>query len=232
MDMFVADYQYPEKKEGILDLTFFLSKQLFYQTDFYSQLNDFEKQLWKEQRTPEFITPDGFNAFETTGTINVYLAGLPEKLYPILKDYLSKILTKEGINFNIKETLDDSGMFGSKVMRINIVDNPNAHQIKDTPPELNMANENARLVLEKILGYDLSNYSIEIPAFELIYKIDGITNEVLEQKERGWSRDWGQGQVQMISGGYYADQIRRTLNIMKEIAEWAISHGYKRVIVA
>ena len=230
MNVMVADYEYPTKKETILDLCFLLENQLFYKTNFFNQLNDFEKQIWKERKMPEFITPDGFEVFQTTGIINVYLAGLPERLIPTLRKYITETLTKENIKFNIKETLDDSGMFKSKVMRINILDT-NANQTKDTPPELNMANTNARLVLEDILGYDLSNYTLEIPAFELIHRINNTTNEILEQKERGWSRDWGQGQVEMISGGYDSKQIKHSLNTMKEIAEWAINHNYKRLIV-
>jgi hypothetical protein len=94
-----------------------------------------------------------------------------------------------------------------------------------------MANDNAKLIFEKVLGYDLSDYSLEVPAFDVINRINKITESKIEENERPWSRDWGKGQPEGIYSGLYSDQIKDRLNRIKDIANWAINHGYKRLSI-
>jgi hypothetical protein len=232
MDVRVSDFDYPVSKKTISDIGNYLQNYILYKTDFYNQLTDFEKAYWKKNKVPEFITMDGFDVDAETGTINIYLVGLPERTYSVIYDYLIKLLTKEGFKFEATENLEDSKMFKSKVMRIKVLDNPYANQIEDKPPELNMANENAKLIFEKVLKYNLSDSFLEIPVFDIVNRINKITEEKIEENERPWSRNWGPGKVEMISGGLYSEDIKERLNRIKQIAQWALDHGYKRIYVA
>lgn len=149
MNVRVVDYQYPTQKKTIWDIANYMERYLIYQSGFYDQLTDFEKAYWNKNKISEFITIDGFDVDKETGIINIYLAGLPERTYPLINRYLSELLTKEGFDFEAMGAIEDSSRFKSKVMRINILDNPYAHQNTDEPPELNMANVNAKLIFEQ-----------------------------------------------------------------------------------
>jgi len=229
----VADFEPPMSRETIYDLSNYLSNFIRYKTDFINQLTDFEKAYWNKNGVAgsDFITIDGLDMDSPVGTINVYLASLPERMQSILQKYLSNILSNEGFKFHLKG-IDDSKMFKSKVMRIQIDHNPFTNQKTDLPPELNMANMNAEIVLGKILGYDLSEGHLEIPVFDITNKLNNVTDQSIEQNERVTNRDWAPGKVQIISPGYSKDKIKYILNKLKEIAQWAINHDYKRLDIS
>ena len=226
MNVMIPDYKYPRKKDTVLDIAYLL---MDYLEPFFNKLTGFELEYWKKNRIPDFITSDGDDYDKETGTINVYLKGLPERTYPILNNIISKALTKEGFQFT-PPIIENSNMYESKVMRIKITNNPYSNQ-NNQPPELNLANDNAILIFQKILGYDLSESYAEFPIFDLMHKINKLTNEKIEENERPWSRDWGKGKAELITGEYNLEQIQRTINKIKEIANWALQHGYKRLSI-
>ena len=228
MNVMVADYQYSDPKNDVLSISNFVTDQLFYYTDFLKKMTEFERAYWQKNRVQDFITADGDSNFEPVGTLNIYLLAIPEKIIPTLLEYVAKILIDDGFKISSPIT-EDSDSYKSKVARIQILENPHINKAEDKPPELNMSNANAQLIFEKVLKYDLSEYSLTVPAFDLINRINKMSEDKIEENERPWQREWGPGQVESINMGLYSEQIKERLSIIKQIAQWGLDHGYKRI---
>ena len=230
MSVYVSDYESPAKKDDLLSVSFIIMDK-FFKSDIYNQMSEFEKAYYLKNQVSNFITPDGDDFDKPTGIMSVYLKGFPERLITDIINFVSKMLIDDGFRLG-QGKVEKSRMYDSNVARIPIIANPHVNKNNDTPPELNMANMNANIVLGKVLGYDTSEGELEITIFDLLNRISKVTPEQIEANERPWSREWGNGKVESLEGAYTAEQIKASIDKLKEIAEWAMSHGYKRLSVA
>lgn len=175
------------------------------------------------------LTPDGSHyGREKAEIINFYTGGWPEDMVPQMvkgiKYYLDEMKVKYGA---FKQ--EKSGMFDSGVIRIPILA---WSTTKDAPPELSLNNGNANLIFGDLLGYRGSDSSYEMSAADLYTKISNLDPDKLGIHARDPYSSKTAGGPQVFHGGLDSDGIERRLEVIKNIAKWAIEHHYDKIYVA
>lgn len=159
--------------------------------------------------------------FGQEGILNVYtdeiMNNLKDKTLGMIKYYIGEF-NAELLNRPYVET---SGIRKGDVWRFKIKINP----VNNQPPELNLSNANARILLIDILGYpsDMLEEYPNISANELLMKIEQIEDNdyVINKNQR---KDKQEGN--MISMGLSPEQIKQRLNELKKVCQWAIENDY------
>jgi len=219
MDVIVQDFDYPEKANIMGELAWIAGEKLP-----YKDLSEEERKEFQNNRVTEIVIPDGNDYFETSGIMNFYTSGLrPERI----QQWLSSIL--ETLKAKGAEITGPTKQEKSRSMRGDVIRIPIGKITKkehDSPPELNMSGSNAVYVFREILGYDFAEDALpNINAQDLLKRVDNALRSMREptpddEEEPG------------ISVGRYTEpRARQRLLIIKEIAEWAISHGYNKILV-
>lgn len=231
VNVMVSGFPYPEEKETLLDLCFFIMRQLEYKTRFFDSLTPEEKNTFYQTRAPELLTPDTSSShFDApVGVINAYTSGIPEDKIDMLNGQIQHILEQEGIDFETTGKVEPSRLLASGVIRYNIKRNPNAEMVRDVPPSLNLANGNARRIFEGILGFQIGQ---PIDVNDLLRRIAQVPTSRKEEFSHEGLEEGGDGMARMIEPPKEIEYYDRRLDTIREIAEWAGRHGYSTIYVA
>jgi len=173
MDVYIQDFKYPQNLDTLSDL----ANDAWTKLPFVN-LEEEEKKTFNAQRTPEVVTIDGLDVDSTSGTINFYTAGLSAVRVEEWLQSILKTLKDDGAEKIGAIRRERSNMFKSEVIRIPVGNIVKKEQIR--PPELNMANDNARHILQKVLKYNPTDgdYAFtDIDAAGLIKRIDYYLSE-------------------------------------------------------
>ena len=239
LTLHVSDYNRDTSFDNIHNLSWKLKHELWYT---WMDKNDqnYASEFCISPPIQDILTMDGFNVDSPTGTINFYIEGIqPTKLQPFINNIINFLKDNNVKVGNIKE--EQSRMFKSKVIRIPILSNPKAEKIEDRAPEVNMSNNNAFFIFNTILGYkrDLWDDGAFDPK-ELKTRIEYYEGETHLQEGNYAGQPYIEVSPQdalnedMLSGknaisNYDENKVRTQLNLIKEVCNWAITHGYKQL---
>lgn len=228
VDVMVADYPYQKTFENLLDVSYYIQNKLFH--DYLpKKLSGNELKNAQDAIRGETITPDGDDHFDRTGTINFYLKEtFPRELLEDIYSYFKYILSELDITLG-QPRLDRSNSRNGAVARLPIVNNENTAE--NGPPDINLANGNARLIFSDVLNYgnEYDGHS-SFDAVDLIMKINVAENMLFGHPDKT-TRDTSTPK-NMYSDIKGKDYIVPVLQRIKKLAQWAIDNGYRSINVA
>lgn len=177
------------------------------------------------------LAPDGsYYGRDGKEILNLYTGGWPDeqlnKMVKGVKYYLDEMKIKYSPFIT-----DRSKMFdGDPVIRIPIL---SWKPTQDAPPSLDMNNSNTHLIFSDVLGYkgEEGGYFNLSPA-DLVVKIDNIENGKLQIHARDPYVSKRNNGPEMIHGGIDSSGIERRLEVIKQIAQWAMKNHYDNIYVA
>jgi hypothetical protein len=127
---------------------------------------------------------------------------------------------------NGEEKTEKSGVYDSQVVRIPL----KMQEGIENPPELNMSNVNARVLLCDILGYqsDILEEYPNISANELLMKV-----EMIEDNDYVIGKNSRQTEVSghMTSFGLSKERIKMYLDSLKNICQYALDNHYTYISI-
>lgn len=236
MDVVVKDFEKSHTPDNILELTNWITNKLFYQAKIVPPSGNYF-------RTFE---PDGDDYWKESGIMNFYTQNIP----PIMVD---KIL--QAIKFFFDEDKIKYGQFKkepwsakmdefewakkewkitnpntTRVIRIPILSIPKKQE--NAPPELNMSNAAARYFFRDVLGFadhEEDGGFFNINARDLIIKLDMLPSVNLYTKSGDEKQEPGKANI--ISGGYDEKRLQRYVDVIRQIAQWAIDNNYDMIDV-
>lgn len=134
----------------------------------------------------------------------------------------------------------------TRVIRIPILQIPKANV--NEPPEVNMANSNAVLIFRDILKFepthdqnadgspdpfaDAGTEFGNIDAWQVLQRIDqALRGGSIDIHQRDPYTKQQPGNATIHHGGYDASSIKRRLEQIRQIAQWAVDNGYSQLVV-
>lgn len=238
MDMGIDNFSHSDELENILDMTFYIKKKM--NGDLWNSLTEKTKENWDS----DSITPDGYDAFESTGIINLYVGGFDLEDVKKIIGFIKYILGEKDIKVGevkwekVKEKIspDRFGDFGItdggesyRVVRIPIIEN-NAED-SGNPPQVNMSNGNATELFEKMLGFPKEGVGYRMDAHELLQKIKEFRKS-LETRTDIPETTSSKQNGNIISPVHGKDYFYRILESVEGFANWAIKRGYTALHMA
>ena len=115
----------------------------------------------------------------------------------------------------------------TRVIRLEITENPNPEKETNEPPKVNLSNRNMYHLMTEMMNFDLNR---PLDAWQVVQRIEQtlpladkhqIEDEVSQEK----------GKAQFFGFGIDTEYIKRTLSRIKEVAQWAIDNGYQQLYV-
>jgi len=226
LDVYIKGYTPPQRYNNISDLCEYLLSVVY--KDIKSALTTEEYEYFKENsNTYDFFAPDGDDHYQKVGIINNYVKGFPpSKISWLLKTVLK---TLKDINIRVDdirhENFENSGEM--RVIRYTVGLNPNANIKKDIPAEINMGSSIASAIIE-LLGRDPNNSYFEFDAKGIIKRANDLEDGVNLRAEL--TRLYGVGKFPL--GSNLLESIKSRLNRIRNVAKWAVDHGYQNIYFA
>jgi hypothetical protein len=219
MSVYVKGFDYPQKLNNISRLCYYLFDKTWKAME--QVLTPEELKKWTDDGMhSDFFAPDGFDHDAIQGTINNYVKAFPAKKIGWLVSFVRQKLQE--INVRIveirQEKFKDSNEI--RVIRYVVDANPNANVKHDEPPEIFF---NAGHVLA-LLDVDMDS-SVTLNSMEAYQKLqqllqgDNLSNKLVE-KQRA---PMGEPDFQ---------RLREKVQIVGEVAKWAVDHGYQEIYFA
>jgi hypothetical protein len=181
-----------------------------------------------DQAAMDFFTFDNTcDPLQPTGTIIFTVpplfAGCVQSLQAAIVEELGKLKIRTARIVREKSPEHPSIV----VMRIPVVDNPTALL---QPPEVNMSKTRGFVVLRDLLGYQPVGGRYEFEARELLERLGRITEAQIATCTASPVRDTGgaaglQRRPSLIS----VKAVHRCLEEIREFAEWAAKHRFRRL---
>jgi hypothetical protein len=220
MDLYIEGYQQPEEMNNILDASFNLKRKLLYEV-----LTEKELQLYSKEGAPyDVLDIDGDSQFDATqGILNFYSYQYPEhKLNAALNalKYFAKEINSEVTKITGPERQGQK----NEVYRIYIKMTP--QQNKDEPPRINMANANAYKLFQGILNFNVDE---PMDAWQIIARIDRIFQAQLEEFETETTTEKGEQGATYVNMGTSMEYMKRRLEEIKQVAQWAVNNNYQKL---
>lgn len=177
------------------------------------------------KRVPAYqlITPDGdYYLNPKNSVLNFYSGDWPpdilQKAIHGIKYYLDNYKVKYG-----EFKTDQSKLFGGEVIRIPIL---GMSFNKNNLGELNIANEMSTIIFNDILNFPIEQK--EFDARDIIIKIDNLSDfQINNNTQEPYMIQ--KGQASTYHGGVDEERIKRILNRLKEVANWAIANHYDTI---
>ncbi len=229
MDLYIKGHDTHNQIDDVDDLAHYLKYNTF--DKMWSKMTPEEQEEIRKGGSMHHwvISPDGSFYKDGTPVINFYTTGFtPERKKQML----------QGIEFYLKELgipmgqiqTNTSNMYGGEVIRIPIGQIPK----KDTPARLNMSNQNAITIFRDLLNYpeDPEGGFFGISAADLLIKIDNLPDYMSQVHQRDPYDKKGKTGPRMIDFGLSADAIQQRLDIIRQIAQWAVKNGHSELYVA
>lgn len=212
-----------ETPRDLLSLSFLLSKRVL--PIVQDQMTESEKELFQNTCRPDFIVPDGGYEFQNAGTMNMYLFGIPVRLFDRAKWEFTEAIRGQGLTHG-SVSLEQSRAYGIPVFRAAISELPEV----DAPPEVNITMTSAFTIM-RALGLDSYRYEYGytgIPVAELVlaatdlrFNDDHLQPTVINQS----------GGCTIITQGYDLERLVRLRDAFLRAAIWARDHGYQTLSI-
>jgi hypothetical protein len=123
---------------------------------------------------------------------------------------------------------DISRMFKVPVYRIPV---KLAKMTEDRPPEMNVSNANAAIILQDLLNQPSENVDGgSISARELLMKLGSVSDFSKQMTMKAPSQEVGKRGAAFYDGGVSEQQIERYLFTLEKMARWAIEHNYDEIV--
>lgn len=171
---------------------------------------------------PEQLTIDGYNGKATEGILNFYVEGMNEPTIQKALQAIQYYLKEYGVQLTAQITADTSNLFGNIVYRIPVkmtIDKPQ-------PPEVNMTNQLAAVLLKNMLG--IEDWAVgEISARELLMKLNSISDFSKDMAITSPEQD-----KNFYNPGISKDRIERNISQLEALARWAIENNYDTIAYA
>lgn len=226
MDLFVANTPEKTDLDGILSICQFIHKAVY--RDYLPNVKDksVAQQASEALRGPLVFAPDGSDAFEETGTINLYTRGkFPMSIMQHMLSFIKYILKENNIEIG-QTKLEREGQ-QNEVVRIPVVSNGAVDQ--DPEPSINLSNENMKMMFCDVLNMDEEFDHGSVGAADLKMRIEMVRDLPTSHPEAsGMSQKTNKNGDKM---NYYEfepgqDYIQRTLDAFETLAAWALERGY------
>ena len=230
MSIYVSGHNYQDDIDNLDDLAEQIKRKFLY-TAFDNLTPEQQKKVIDGGSMHHgMLTPDGSYYSNQKEILNFYTTGWGEmipKMVQGIKYFMDELGVKYG-EFKVEK----SGLFNSEVIRIPILQ---WNKSKNSPPVLNMANDNARLIFGELLGFprdrESGGYSNISPA-ELYRKIEELDKNQLDIHARDAYTIKPKNGPTMMYGGLSSEEISSRLEQIKKIAKWALDNHYDQIYVA
>jgi hypothetical protein len=182
---------------------------------------------WKHEFMDFFTFDNTCDPLQPTGTIIFTVpplfAGCAASLEAAIGDELAKLKIKTGAIIHEEHPTVPA----ANVMRIQVVENPTALL---QPPEVNMSTTRGTVVLRDVLGYQPINGRYEFAADDVLQRIAAVTPEKIAACTVSPIRDTqAAAGVRSTPSSISMKAVQRCLDEVRQFAEWASSHQYKRL---
>ena len=204
-----------------------ISSRLNHQFHEFMLKNAYSIDNYPDDMRGDKVVVDGASDYNgTEGILTVYLRGVSEELQKKLLPMLVYYVNEYNGELNGSPYMDKSRIQkDTQTYRI-----PVKMKSTENPPELNMANANAVALFHDILNYPKDELwdGLSIQVNELMMKIGQIEDNDY-QIGKG-TQEASQDGIMYI-GARTPDYIKRCLNDVKEICQWAIDNDYSTIHV-
>jgi len=232
VSVFVPDMT-ERRLNTILDLCFFLQDKVLVPI-IQKQFTSEEKETFKKiGLAGETFAPDGDSFDKETGIINFYISGIPSRLIQKFLEAVKYFLADEGIQLGPFSGPEQSRTYKSQVIRIPVLKGVT----QDRPPDLSITYGTARTIFKDLLGFndaklDDEEPSFTVPAKELLRQVEMVEDNDYKIKQLVTPDKVEKGRgAEIHQFGLKEEWIKRILQTLKEIAEWAIQRDYTDVAV-
>lgn len=210
------------KSEHIGDISFKIQHQNPF-SDFYNKFfSEEQKKTFQKEKVNDFITIDGYDYLEKEGVLSFYTKGFPENLVDKFIGVIKYYIEEYDGEVVGPERKEQSRMYDSQVVRIPL---RLQEELEGGPPEMNMSNSNARVLLCDILGYrsDILEDYPRLNANELLMKIEMIEdNDYVIGKNSRETVTSGN----VTDFGLSKERIKQYLDTLKTICQYAVSNHF------
>jgi len=177
----------------------------------------------------EKFTIDGTD-FGPEGKLNFYTGGMNETLIKKLIEAAKYYIKEFGAELTGPIRKDKSGLYkdehGNPVEVHRFPVRITGEGQEERPPELNVANRNAQIIVKDILQIHGEYYTGSINARDLLLKLDMLSDFAKDMLPIAPSSEKGKGGAIAYDFGLSSDQIDRYVNTLEKMAQWAINKGY------
>jgi len=223
MNLHIKDFSYDTELDTILNICHASWKSFM---DIYN--NDFTKEeedIYSDKGFGyDMFSPDGSYAFESTGIMNFYMAGVPKRL-------LGKITSKIKYDLSERDVIlgKISDVEDNRVIRMHVTKNDSTH---GNPPDFQLSNTNAHLIFGNILGLDDMDSSYEMNVGMLLSKVDKAMEEfeAMPSSPSTVTTSGEKGNIYQQHMG--SDDILSRLSRIRDFAQWASDRGYSELYMA
>ena len=166
----------------------------------------------------ELITFDGDYFSTGREELNFYAGFFPEESRKKILDAILYLLSEFNMKLNGVVRMDQSRAYNTLVYRIPVISSNNT----DPAPELNVANTNAREILNMLnIGGDLCG---SISVHELNMKLSTITDF-----HKGMSLRATEKGSNFVSYGLDMKQLERYIDVLEKMVQWALKNNYDTI---
>ncbi len=186
---------------------------------------------WSREYMNFFTFDNSCDPLQPTGTIYFHVpplfAGCSASLEGAIVDELARLKIKTGPIVHEPHPAHASTL----VMSIPIVDNPTALL---QAPEVNMSRTRGSVVLRDLLGYEPVNGRFEFTADDLLRRVAAVTEERVAACTASPFREKGARnlEVRRQPSPISMRAVHRCLDEVRQYAEWALRHNYRRLAAA
>lgn len=171
---------------------------------------------------------DGLDVDAQEGNLNFYAGDLSAAVIKKAVAAIQYFVKEHQAQITGPVKQDISRMFKVPVYRIPV---KLAKMTEDRPPEMNVSNANAAVILQDILNQpsdDVDGGSIS--ARELLMKLGSVSDFAKQMTMKAPSKEVGKGGATFYDGGVSEQQIERYLSTLEKMARWAIEHNYDEIV--
>lgn len=210
----VADIGSDQKSEDFHSLCWNLSFKIY---DMFK--DDFKIAYESSKMSPyELVTPDGDYYSGGSEVINFYAGYFPESSRKKILDAILYLLSEFNMKLNKVVRSENSNMHNVLVYRIPVISSNNT----DPAPELNVANTNAREILNMLnISGDLCG---SVSVHELNMKLSTITDF-----HKGMSLRATEKGSNVVSYGLNMNQLERYIDVLEKMVQWALKNNYDTI---
>jgi hypothetical protein len=184
---------------------------------------------WEHHWGDFFRQRRGTNPFEATGTIEfcppLMFAGQLGELENLIRDALAQAGVRTGPFVHAPHP---DGL-AVEVVQIQVTENPTALY---GPPEVNMSNSAACLILRDLLGYQPRNGQFEFAPEDLLQRVAAVTQAQIDALSIRPLKDKRANTMLRAPSIYTMKRIQRCLEELKRYGEWALRHDHHQLMAA
>lgn len=156
-------------------------------------------------------------------TVPPLFAGCAASLQTAILDEFAKLKIKTGAIVHEEHPVVPL----ANVMRIQIVENPTALL---QPPEVNMSTTRGTVVLRDVLGYQPTNGRYEFATDDVLQRISAVSEDKIAACTASPVRDaQSPAGVRRSPSLVSMKAVQRCLEEVRQFAEWALGHNYRRL---